>query len=103
MIRPTSVSAVAVATAGTRVQASATSKTAPTIIFQADSANTGNMYIGDSSVAAANGISLSAGQIMSFSADPRPMGGTDELDLSDFYIDAAVNGESVRVVLMRRQ
>jgi hypothetical protein len=47
--------------------------------------NTGNIYVGDSSVDSSNGFILEPGDSVSLDID----------DLSDVYIDAQVNGEGV--------
>ena len=83
-------------TAGTAVQVSASAIPVSTVIFQADPANTGAVYVGDSAVAATRGIVLNPGDITSISADRLGQTG-QELRLSDFYVDAATNGNDVRV------
>lgn len=90
-------SAVNVATAGTRVQLTSSDTIFSSIIIQAKSANTGIIYVGDSSVSSANGLELSAGESLEISGDLRNEGQTDELVMSDLWIDASVNGEGVKI------
>jgi hypothetical protein len=85
-----------VTTAGTRVALSATSKKVKKLKIRALAANTGVMYLGDVTVAAANGYQLPAAAEISlvdlFSKDG------DVVDLAAVYIDSAVNGEGVSLV-----
>ena len=76
---------VTVTTAGTRVQVSASSVACKGITVKSLAANTGTMYVGNSTVASTNGYPLAAGQAISF----------DISNLSTVYIDASVNGEKV--------
>lgn len=84
-VAPTSIvnGKTTVSTAGTRVQLS--SNTCLSITLKALSANTGTIYVGNSSVASTNGFELLAGDTVS-------------LDISNtnvVYIDSSVNGEGV--------
>lgn len=77
----------AVTTAGTRVQLSGISVPCKKVIVQSLFANTGNMYLGDSTVSSANGLTLYPGAATSFIVTPS--------NLNLLYIDSAVNGEGV--------
>jgi len=94
---------VTVTTGGTAVQVSTTSISTPSIVFQSASSNTGRVFVGDSAVTATPASSQSgallnsAGDAISFSGDDGGMGAIRMLDASDFYVDAAVNGEKVLV------
>jgi len=82
---PTSVThaKVPVPTAGVRVQLA--TNTAKAIVVKALAANTGIMYVGGSTVSAANGFPLAAGD-------------TVALDINNtnvIWVDASVNGDSV--------
>lgn len=88
------------ATAGTRVQVSSSALLAQAIIFEAHEANTGSVYIGNSTVSTAsyvkaltsrNSFSITARQ----DARPGPDGGM--LDLSKFYLDAGTAAQVVCV------
>ena len=81
-------------TAGTRVQASATSTIVSSIIFQADTANTGNIFVGDVNVTSTRGYALTPGDSIAFSGDMAGYSGK-EFILSDFYVDTATNGNDV--------
>lgn len=88
---------VAVTTAGTRKQISTDSKACYAIVLQANSSNTGKIYVGDSTVTSSNGIELSAGDSLTISPQSINGGSDTEINLTDVYIDAQVSGESVRV------
>lgn len=97
---PDTIGALTVTTAGTAVQAnSGTSLYCQSIIFQAESGNSGNIYIGDSTVSATNGIELDAGQSVTFSASQ--VGGSLLYDLADFWADTSSNGDKVRILIER--
>ena len=87
-----------VTTAGTRIQATATTSIHPSsVYFEALGTNTGFIYIGLSNVSATVYIArLSPGQGISMGADTI---GSDLtlLQLSNFYIDSSVNGEKVQM------
>ncbi len=87
----------AVTTAGTRVTLVASNLFTASVIIQAKCANTGFIYVGDSTVTSANGIRLSACDKLSLTFDAVP-GKADPLDLLKVYIDASVNGEGVNLL-----
>lgn len=72
-----------VTTAGTRVQLP--SQACKAVSIAAKPANTGNVYLGDSSVTSANGRILDAGDTIDLAID----------DLSRLYIDADTDGEGI--------
>jgi len=74
-----------VTTAGTRVALSGASVAVQGVVIQALASNTGIIYVGSSTVAAANGYELVGGQAIGLAID----------DLSKVYIDASVNGDGV--------
>jgi hypothetical protein len=83
-----------VPTAGTAVQVdattSATVQKVKSILFHARAGNTGNIYVGDSSVSAtASSLELQPGQSVEISF------GDGSVPLSTFYVDAATNGDDV--------
>lgn len=88
---------VTVTLAGTRVQVTSSSIGCGGIIFQASSSNSGKVYIGDSTVTSSNGIALGPGE--SFTVAGHSLDGNmdSELILSDYWVDADTNGNSVRV------
>lgn len=79
-----------VTTAGTRV-ALATSQIVRSVTIKAKATNTGKIYVGDSSVASANGFRLDPGETVSFEIQ----------NLSSIYIDSAVNGEGVTYLAVK--
>lgn len=85
-----SIGTATVAAAGVRVQVSAASVPAKSVSIQADTANAGDIYVGDNTVAAANGYILHQGQSIEMDID----------DLNLVYIDAANNGDSVRWLII---
>jgi hypothetical protein len=95
-----------VATAGTRVQLIATTPTkAQGVCIQALSSNTGKIYIGDSTVVGSTLVGcgyvlgIPAGAVIpGFSTTIQA---SNALDVSQFYIDADVNGEGVLVSYIR--
>lgn len=94
---------VTVSTAGTRVQLSATATPVSTVIITAKAANSGKIYVGDDTVAAGTGTELAAGSSLAVSADMSGRPGGEEFVLSDFYIDAATNGDKVAVAYIKRR
>jgi len=85
-----------VTTAGTRVALSTTAIWARGIRISAPAGNAGAIFIGDVTVAAANGISIAAGGILSFSeVFINPPGDLVSINLKDVYVDAATNGDKV--------
>jgi hypothetical protein len=93
---------VTVVTAGTRVQITASDIRTGSIAIQADSANVGKVYIGDSSVSSSIRLGASANEIVSIDASDL-RGNTEEFSLSDFYVDAETNGNSVHVFYLGRR
>lgn len=93
-----------VTTAGTRVQlVTDGSVYTPMVMIQADPANTGNAFVGDSGVSSSVfGAVLGAGQSISLEAVlfGSKGGDTAEIDLGTVYVDASVNGSKVSVVYL---
>ena len=79
-----------VASAGT-AEALASALTVSSLTIKALIGNTGIMYVGDSSVAAANGFELNPGDAVSL----------EIVDLSTVYIDAATTSDGVSFVYLR--
>lgn len=90
-----STARVLVATAGTRVQLTATPTPCKRVDIQALHSNTGTIVVGGSDVVAVlgtrQGIAIDAKQVYSIDID----------DLSKLYIDSTVNGEGVSIVYTR--
>lgn len=95
-------SVVTVASAGTAEQIDSTQIPVTSIFIEASDTNTGNIYIGDSTVSSSDGIPLAAGQSLSLGSDMIPRQ-ADELYLSDLYIDADTNGNEARISYIKRR
>jgi len=96
------VADIDIPTAGTRVQVSATDTPVTTVIVQAKATNAGLVFVGDASVSATRGISLAAGKAIALNADEFGEG-AGEFILSDVYVDAATNGDDVKVAYIKRR
>jgi len=90
-------SLVTVASAGTAVVAGANSVEAHAVIITASKGNTGNLYIGDSTVDSTTGAELAAGEAFIVNGDG------EYVDLSTIYVDAATNGDTARVQTSTKQ
>lgn len=85
-----------VTTAGTRVTLTTAKTLAKNLYLKAPAANAGVVYIGDSSVTAANGYGLAAGETVSLKDLFSPAEGEAAvIDLLRVYADAATNGDKV--------
>jgi len=95
--------AVTIVTAGTRVQLTpGANPFANTIIVTASPANSGTVYVGDSTVTAANGQPLSPGE--SYVISTPSIRGTDEdFFISDVWLDASISGSTARVAYISRR
>lgn len=91
-----------VAAAGTAEPLTATALETTSVVIQARQSNVGDVYIGDSTVAAGNGVVLNASNpTMTISVDDTF---ADEdravLNLADIYIDADNTGDGVRILAL---
>jgi len=77
-----------VTTAGTRVQLTTTATPCKKVRITANGANTGNIFVGGSTIASGRGKSLVPLQDVEIEID----------DLSKVYLDSSVNGEGVHYV-----
>ena len=94
--------AVTITTAGTRVPLSATSVLCSRLVIRTPaSGNTGLVYVGGSNVSSSNGYQLPAGGgtggTVEFDSVMLGHAG-EEIDLSQVYLDADTNGNSVRIL-----
>jgi hypothetical protein len=97
MVKVKSIAA-AVTTAGTQVALAAAGTMARSCSIQANSSNTGNIFVGGDDVNSTNGVVLEPGQAIELEP-PTDAGGMHmDMDLGEIYIDSAVNGEAVRVI-----
>jgi hypothetical protein len=87
-------------TAGTAVPLAASKLTAYGVRIKAPAANTGKVYLGDVSLVAPAGYELAAGELISLD-DLVPFGEKAvPLDLSQVYVDSAVDAEGVTVLYL---
>jgi hypothetical protein len=91
-----------VTTAGTRVALVSSSTLAINVVIQANSGNTGVIYVGDSTVSSSVfGVKLTAGNSVSIELPPISDGAM-EVDLADIYLDSGTNGDGVSVMYFKR-
>jgi hypothetical protein len=92
-----------VTTAGTRVALAAATQRVRSLMIQAESTNTGVIYIGDITVSSTvKGATLTAGNSLTIEAPVMGQAGADDLDLASIYIDSSVNGDKVSVLFIAR-
>lgn len=92
-----------VATAGTSEQLTTSNLHVPSVIFQAETNNTGKVYIGNDQVSVTNAaIELSAGDSVEMSAASYG-DATAKWDLSDFHLDVSVSTDGVFVGYAERK
>ena len=84
---------VTVASAGTAVRFTTVPTPIKYLLLEVPSANTGSLYVGDSTVASNNTPSITKGTTrhFTFRHDAEEAPG----DLSDFYADAGTNGDVI--------
>lgn len=80
-----------VPTAGTAVQINDTPRRILSIIFKGRDSNAGKVYVGTSSVTASTGFELKANQTIEIRFVDKRVSGR----MSDFYVNAATNGDDV--------
>ena len=87
----------AVTLAGTAEALSASELLVKRAVIKATAGNTGNIYVGGSGVDSSNGFVLDGGEELVL--DGVSVDGSDQYwDLSNIYIDAGTNADSVSVV-----
>lgn len=91
------LSVVTIASAGTAVQVTSQDISTPAAYVQADSLNTGKVYVGDADVDSTNGIELAAGESVTLDGTAFLRGDATKFILSDIWVDTATNGNKVRV------
>lgn len=84
-------------TAGTPVAIGSSSILCTTIVLQADSANSGNIYFGGSGVAASNGVAIATGVAIGITYD-NAAGYNTLLNLGNIYLNSDATGNKVRVL-----
>ncbi len=96
---PKTIAAKTVASAGTAEAIVASPVRAASILIQADVDNTGNMYLGDSTVDDSNGIEVAPGQVIEWTGD-QARGIEQQIDMSQIYVDADNDGEGIRILVL---
>lgn len=91
--------AVTVTTAGTRVPLFPTETMVYSATIVSKASNTGIQYVGDVTVASANGIEILPGECAEFGTPPK---GQDQFDLSQIYVNSSTNGAEFRVIAWTR-
>lgn len=71
------------------------------LIITADASNSGNLFIGDSSVTITNGIPIEPGNTLTLATPERDR--YTEIDLADIYIITGSTGNKARVSYLRRR
>ena len=96
---------VSVPVPGTAVPLTAASplpRATTSLVLQSDPDNKKDIYVGDSTVTALNGLVISPGSIIEFAGIDRRLG-QDELIINDIHIDAVNADEFVRVAFFVRR
>lgn len=89
-------------TPGTRVQLNGgTLLYVESVVVQAATANTGNIFVGDASVSSSRGIQLAPGTSIEITGYEQ-RGQTLCLNLADLYVDTATAGNDACVVYMKQ-
>lgn len=89
---------VTVATSGTEQRLTSNHiSNVEAIYISAPAANTGSIYVGDSSVATTRGIEIPKGTSFTIMA---PRG--DMINIRDIYVDAANNGDKCNITYLQR-
>lgn len=102
-LKPVTVAVITI-TSGTPIQLSAASSDCFGILVQAPAANTGKVYVGDSSTSKTGprGYELAAGQTFGLDGFDYPHG-LETVMLQDFYVDGTVSGDHVLVTYIVRR
>ena len=101
-VKLTTIPNITVATAGTRLQISSSNIMVNAVFVQAHEDNSGNIYVGDENVSANQGTSVGPGQPLQYSGDPTyPL--LSEFLLSDVWVDAATDGDKVRIAYFKKK
>ena len=90
-----------VTTAGTRERLTTSNKAVASVVLQAESSNTGVVYVGDSQVSASNGIALNASNTIAFTNDD--LGSSDaKISMKDIWLDVSVSTDGVMAIYLER-
>lgn len=101
-VKLTTLPNTTVVTAGTPVRITETKIMVNAVFVQAHEDNVGNIYVGDENVSANRGTSVGPGQPLQYSGHPSNML-LSEFLISDVWIDAANDGDKVRIAYFKRK
>jgi hypothetical protein len=87
-------------TSGVAESLSSTPLTVYNAIIVADAANTGNIFVGGSSVSTTNGIPVEPGNTLTLAVEVER---NSEIDLSEVYLITNTTGNTVRIACFRRR
>jgi hypothetical protein len=101
-LSPKSYTPVATTPSGTAVEVlpDSTAGYVTSVFLHADSANTGNVYVGGAELTSANGIPLAPGDTFEISVDPAR--GLEAIKITDLRVLSASDSNSVRVMVLER-
>jgi len=92
----------AVTSAGTAEALVASSTLVINAVIQAETSNTGTIFVGANDVDSDNGIELSAGNSVNIQVENPGLIGDLEIDLLDIFIDASVSTDGVKVLYYKK-
>jgi len=90
---------VTVSSSGTRVAFTTAPTPLKSILIHANSGNSGNVYVGDSSVTTSNCPPIAAGKTLELKF--RESADETAGDLMDFYVDADNNGNGITYLVVQ--
>lgn len=93
---------VTVTTAGTAVPLSSSKKYVASLVIDASSTNTNNVYVGDSSVDSTTGLKLKPEKAVDIELQNDANGKMMEIDLNEIYVDADSDGNFVIIGYLER-
>lgn len=92
----------AVTAAGTRERLTSSEMDAPAVMIQAESTNTGKIYVGDNQVSSTSyGADLAASDSVTFRAEDLGMANV-KISLDDIWLDTSVSTDGVSVIYLER-
>lgn len=102
-LKPVSLAVITI-TSGTPIQLPTAASDCYGILVQAPAANTGKVYVGDSSVSKTGprGYELAAGQTFGLDGFDYPHG-LDTLMTQDFWVDGTASGDHVLITYIARR
>lgn len=102
-VKVQTLSPVIVASAGTAVQVDSNETPVSSLILQAQDSNTGSLFVGDSTVTSTNGLEVVPGATIEITGDSFGRGQSNEIILSDIYVNATTSGDRARAAAFRQR